>query len=122
MSSVNDHATAESRAKGSRARGEKIQARKAAAEERAIERMADELVASIDTLVDIRDNATASDRRQSAQYLIDRIMGRAVQRTELGGEVGIKVDLDDAAERFDRRIADRLAGSGSSGDPEGSES
>ena len=67
--------------------------------------MADELMPSIATLVEIRDSAeTTPDRRQSAQYLIDRVLGRAMQRTELSGDVGISVNVDELRAKLDTLV------------------
>ena len=79
--------------------------RQAAAEALAVEKMADELMPSIATLVEIRDSAeTTPDRRQSAQYLIDRVLGRAMQRTELSGDVGISVNVDELRAKLDTLV------------------
>lgn len=105
--------TDEERARGNANRWAEYRRKRAEAERLALEKLADELKPSIDTLLEIRDNTedAASDRRQAAIYVIDRVLGKPTQHTELtgseGGPVVVENDVNaDQAEAVIRSLVD----------------
>lgn len=81
--------TEEERARGQRAGGfakaQKARERKQRAEEKAEARLVRELDKSVLALIAVRDDPAANprDRADASKYLIDRIMGKATERSEV---------------------------------------
>ena len=94
-------------------RWEKERERRADLERQAAQLFVDELLSSIRTYVDLRDDADAPEavRLQAADRIVERMLGKVGQRLEVTGrtetEVTFTHDADHAA-----RILEILAGAG----------
>jgi hypothetical protein len=112
--------TPEERARGPANRAAANQKRREDAEELAIERLADLVVPALDALADLV--ATPDDpgsRARAATQILDRVLGRATQRTEHSGRIDHTIVTAEAREYLARKLSDRATRAAEAADPGG---